>query len=104
MSPILVNYIQGLWKEPRSKPNKKIVTGKSPLRHKIQIPDPEVVDLSPKKFWAKHLLQLSSSSNGDGNTDNSNATGVTLVMGSLDRDRVDGKSCALYSPTQFASS
>jgi hypothetical protein len=68
------------------------------LRTRIHIRNPDVVDLPSPEFWSRHLqtVKLSESANLEGTV--TELATVTLVTGSLDRDRVDEKSCALYPP------
>lgn len=79
------------------------------LGEQIHIGDPDVVDLSLPEFWSRHLQIVkaseSTNSNSSANSEGTSAAAaaaaaglvtVTLVMGSLDRDRVDEKTCALY--------
>lgn len=85
-----VPYLQGLWKAGCSVvENKK----RPPLRARIPIQHPAVIDLSPEDFWKNHLINVELSS---ASPEITQVKAVTLVVGSLDRDRVGKHSCALY--------
>jgi hypothetical protein len=96
MANIVVPYLQGLWKSGYSPPlalndkTKLLNRQRPPLRDRIPIQHPQVIDLSPDEFWRKHLPAVLTRSTGAAEL----AT-VALITGSLDRDRVDGYSCAL---------
>jgi hypothetical protein len=90
----VVPYLQGLWKLDHSplpaRPcNKSLINcQRPPLRDRIPIQHPEVIDLPPDEFWRKHLLAVQG-------IDDLELATVTVITGSLDRDRVHGYSCAL---------
>jgi hypothetical protein len=101
MSSIDVRYAQGLWKISPStdivttKPNVVSPTHPPPLRNEIAIKHPGVQDIPPRTFWSLHKTLLSNHSNfTDINT-------VTLITGSLDRDRIGERSCALYQLHEY---
>ena len=84
-----IPYTQGLWIiSPTAwqnirKPSNKEKT--RPLQIQLKIENNEVLDISAANFWNKTLTKV-----------NPLYELITLIIGSLDRDKYDQKSCVLY--------
>ena len=68
------------------KPTKRS-TAPPPLRTQIGVKCSDVVDISFHDYWLKHKAMLSAASGDD------DIASVTLLAGSLIRDRIEEKSC-----------
>ena len=67
-------------------------SARPPFRSQIGIKCPDVEDISFQAFWTKHKYMLSTEAGqhpGD-------IVSVTVIAGSLSRDRIEEKSCASY--------
>ena len=62
-----------------------------PLRNKLSIKCPEVQDLDARKFWNLHDSTNLCSQNED-----EKIISVITLVGSLTRDRINGKTCVAY--------
>lgn len=100
-----MRFNQGLWCIPRSewlqaetrRTGKLSSHPRPPLRASINIKSPSVCDFSIQHFWMKHKEAVSHSA------DKHQINLVTVVAGSLSRDRIGDKSCVLYChPASFA--
>ena len=99
-----MRFNQGLWCISRSEwlPAETRRTGKvsshprPPLRASINIKSPSVCDFSVQHFWMTHKEAVSHSA------DKHQIDLVTVLAGSLSRDRIGDKSCVLYGhPASF---
>jgi hypothetical protein len=81
MAQVNMNYIQALWKLPLPISKGSTSRERPPLRQEISIQNTAVIDLSPQQYWI---------------TVPRNGVTVTVIMGSLLRDRIAEKSCVLY--------
>jgi hypothetical protein len=97
-----VHHVEGLWTLSSAAASSSNTTSRNarqkrredleypPLRTKIGIRNTNVKDFPSAKFWT-HFTPLLIISN----------IVVILIVGSLDRDRIDDRSCALYHASFF---
>ena len=75
--------------KPELGPSKGSKLTPTHLRTQIAIKCADVNEISPEVFWEKHKDMTASHGAGD-------IASVTMIAGSLSRDRIEEKSCALY--------
>ena len=83
-----VPYTQGLWilSSTAWQCVRKATEDDQPLRTQLNIQNDKVLDIPPEDFWNETLTSA-----------NPLYEPVTLIVGSIDRDKYDQKSSVLYS-------
>jgi len=89
---VQVPHFQGIWRPGVIQ--KELSLRRKPLREEIQVRHPQVYDFPPTQFWVEHQKKIAEYTHA------AQIDVVVLIMGSIDRDRIDDKSCVLYRPSE----